>query len=131
MKDVIFCFGRFQLFVRERLLLRDEVHVSLGSRAFDVLVALVERSGETVNRQELFEFVWPDVVVAKVNLRVHVASLRKALDATDSLDESSRKLQGIAYGGFRDRKGAASCYAYAGAGSSPSLRGISHVRSGP
>lgn len=75
----IFCFGRCRLVVRERLLLQDDVPVSIGSRAFDLLLALVERAGETVNSQELFDSVWPDVVVAKGNLRVHVAGLRKAL----------------------------------------------------
>jgi DNA-binding winged helix-turn-helix (wHTH) protein len=79
MNDDAFCFGRFRLGVRERVLLKDGAPVHLGSRAFDLLLALVERAGQTVNREELFELVWPDVIVAKVNLRVHVAGLRKAL----------------------------------------------------
>jgi DNA-binding winged helix-turn-helix (wHTH) protein len=79
MDGQIFCFGRFRLIARERALLKDGAPVHLGSRAFDLLLALVQRAGETVSRQDLFDLVWPDVVVAKVNLRVHVASLRKAL----------------------------------------------------
>jgi len=75
----LFSFGRFRLVVRERVLLKDDAPVSLGSRAFDLLLALIERAGETVNREELLELVWPDVIVAKVNLRVHVAGLRRAL----------------------------------------------------
>jgi DNA-binding winged helix-turn-helix (wHTH) protein len=74
-----FCFSHFRLIVRERLLLKDGIQVSVGSRAFDLLLALVERAGETVNRQELFTRVWPDVIVSKVNLRVHIAGLRKLL----------------------------------------------------
>lgn len=74
-----FCFGRYRLLVRERLLLKDDTPVRVGSRAFDLLLVLVERAGQTVARQELFERVWPDVIVAKVNLRVHVAGLRKLL----------------------------------------------------
>lgn len=74
-----FCFDRYRLVARERLLLKDNARVNVGSRAFDLLLALVERAGETVNRRELFDRVWPDVIVAKVNLRVHVAGLRKAL----------------------------------------------------
>jgi len=79
MEGDVYCFGHFRLIVRERMLMKDDVQMPLGSRAFDVLVALVERAGETLNRQELFQLVWPDVVVAKVNLRVHVAALRKVL----------------------------------------------------
>jgi len=75
-----FCFGRFSLDVRERLLLKDNREVSVGSRAFDLLLALIERAGETVRRRELFERVWPDVIVAEVNLRVHIAGLRKLLN---------------------------------------------------
>ena len=78
-RSYTFCFGRFRLDVRERLLLKDDAEVNIGSRAFDLLLALVERAGETVNRKDLFERVWPDVIVAKVNLRVHIAGLRKLL----------------------------------------------------
>jgi len=81
-----FYFGRFRLIVRERVLLKDDQPVSLGSRAFDLLLVLVEHAGETVSRKVLFERVWPDVIVAKVNLRVHIAGLRKALG--DGLDGS-------------------------------------------
>lgn len=93
-----FCFGRCRLVVRERLLLKDNVLVSIGSRAFDLLLALLERAGETVNSQELFERVWPDVIVAKVNLRVHVAGLRKALgDGQDG----NRFIVSVAGRGYR------------------------------
>jgi DNA-binding winged helix-turn-helix (wHTH) protein len=93
-----FCFGRCRLVVRERLLLKDNVLVSIGSRAFDLLLALLERAGETVNSQELFARVWPDVIVAKVNLRVHVAGLRKALgDGQDG----NRFIVSVAGRGYR------------------------------
>lgn len=75
----VYCFGTFRLVVRERVLLKGGVPVRLGSRAFDLLLALVERAGETVTRGQLFKLVWPDVIVAKVNLRVHIAGLRKVL----------------------------------------------------
>ena len=93
-----FCFGRYQLSVRERLLLTEGLRVHIGSRAFDLLLALVERAGETVNRQELFERVWPDVIVAKVNLRVHIAGLRKALE--DGRD-GNRYIVSVAGRGYR------------------------------
>ena len=80
MMSGIFSFGHFRLDVRERVLTKDGAPVGLGSRAFDLLLALLERAGETVYREALFELVWPDVVVSKVNLRVHVAAIRKALE---------------------------------------------------
>jgi len=72
-------FGPFRLYVRERRLERDGCFVQLGSRAFDVLVALVEQAGEVVSKQELTAYVWPDTVVEESGLRVHVAGLRKVL----------------------------------------------------
>lgn len=94
----VFSFGRCRLVVRERLLLKDGTAVSVGSRAFDLLLALVERAGETLNSQELFERVWPDVIVAKVNLRVHVAGLRKVLE--DGQD-GNRFIISVAGRGYR------------------------------
>ena len=52
---------------------------SLGGRAFDVLVALVERRERTVSKNELMDLVWPTVVVEENNLEVQIVTLRKLL----------------------------------------------------
>ncbi len=58
----------------------------MGARSFDILVALVERPGEVVSHRDLMQRAWPDVTVEEVNLRVNVASLRKALgDGADGV----------------------------------------------
>jgi predicted ATPase/DNA-binding winged helix-turn-helix (wHTH) protein len=75
----ILSFGPFRLSAMGRILVRNDEPVSLGSRALDILIALVERSGEVVSRRQLVERVWPDLVVEEANLRVHIANLRKAL----------------------------------------------------
>lgn len=74
-----FAFGPFELYPARRLLLDRGVPVRLGSRAFDILVALVERAGEVVGKEELVARVWADIAVEEANLRVHVAGLRKVL----------------------------------------------------
>jgi DNA-binding winged helix-turn-helix (wHTH) protein len=74
-------FGRFRILLRRRQLLADGVPVELGTRAFDLLLALLEADGSLVTKEELMSRVWPDVVVAEENLRVQVAALRKALGA--------------------------------------------------
>ncbi|WP_136623722.1 ATP-binding protein [Bradyrhizobium centrolobii] len=63
----------------QKLLLKGHEPVAIGSRALDILIALVERAGEVVSRRELVGRVWPDVVVEEANLRVHIAGLRRAL----------------------------------------------------
>lgn len=72
-------FGPFRLLPARQLLLEGDEPVALGSRALDILVALVERAGEVVGKDELIARVWPDTFVEDSNLRVHVAALRKAL----------------------------------------------------
>ena len=72
-------FGPFRLSVTERVLEKEGVRVRLGSRALDILIALVERPAEVVTKKELFARVWPDLVVDECNLRYHVSALRKAL----------------------------------------------------
>jgi predicted ATPase/DNA-binding winged helix-turn-helix (wHTH) protein len=72
-------FGPFRLIPGRGLLLEGEKPCRLGSRAMDILTALVERAGEAVSKQELLARVWPDTFVDDANLRVHVAALRKAL----------------------------------------------------
>jgi predicted ATPase/DNA-binding winged helix-turn-helix (wHTH) protein len=72
-------FGPFQFYRNRKMLLENGRVVRLGSRAVELLVALVERAGEVVGKNELMAYVWPDTVVEENNLRVHIASLRKCL----------------------------------------------------
>src|SRR5450756_2137862 len=72
-------FGPYRLIPAERILLRGEEAVEVGSRALDVLIALVESAGEVVGQRELMVRAWPNVVVGDGSLRVTIAGLRKAL----------------------------------------------------
>ncbi len=72
-------FGPFRLVPSEGLLLENEVICQLGGRAIEILIALVERAGEIVTKQELVRRVWPGMVVPEANLRVQISALRKAL----------------------------------------------------
>ncbi|MBV8120749.1 MAG: helix-turn-helix transcriptional regulator, partial [Alphaproteobacteria bacterium] len=79
MDEEAFAFGSFRLIPSQRMLFEDGKALRLGSRAFDILVAVVERAGETVTKEGLLARAWPDTVVEEAALRVHVAALRKAL----------------------------------------------------
>ncbi|WP_211517458.1 winged helix-turn-helix domain-containing protein, partial [Pseudoduganella buxea] len=76
-----FAFGDFHLVPHERALYRAGQPLRLAGRAFDVLLALVERAGTVVGKDELIARVWPHTVVEEGNLRVHVGALRKVLGA--------------------------------------------------
>jgi predicted ATPase/DNA-binding winged helix-turn-helix (wHTH) protein len=96
--EQVITFGSFQLHPRQTLLLEDDQPVRLGSRAFDILVALVERPGEVVNKAELIARVWPNTVVEETNLRYQIASLRKALGDGQG---PARYIKNIAGRGYR------------------------------
>jgi DNA-binding winged helix-turn-helix (wHTH) protein len=80
-RDAALEFGRFRVLLRQRQLLADGVPVELGTRAFDLLLALLEADGLLLTKEELVSRVWPDVVVSEENLKVQVSALRKALGA--------------------------------------------------
>jgi DNA-binding winged helix-turn-helix (wHTH) protein len=72
-------FGPFRLFPMQRLLTNCDQRVHLGSRAFDILVALLESPGTLVDNEELMARVWPKTFVGSANLAVHISALRRAL----------------------------------------------------
>jgi predicted ATPase/DNA-binding winged helix-turn-helix (wHTH) protein len=77
--DKLICFGPFRLFPTQQLLLENEKPLRLGGRAFDILLALIERAGELVTKEELVAKVWPNTFVEESSLRVHMAALRRTL----------------------------------------------------
>lgn len=72
-------FRQFQILPSERLLLRNGQRVDIGSRAFDLLLVLVQARGQVVSRRDIVTHVWPDTVVADENLRFQMACLRAVL----------------------------------------------------
>ena len=72
-------FRRFHVLPADRLLMRDRRAIDLGSRAFDILMILLNLSGAVVSRREIQDYVWPSMIVEESNLRVQMATLRKAL----------------------------------------------------
>ncbi len=72
-------FGPFRLYPVARVLERDGAAVCLGSRALDILIALVEHAGAVVSHRQLISRGWRGLVVDTGNLRVQIANLRKGL----------------------------------------------------
>jgi DNA-binding winged helix-turn-helix (wHTH) protein/TolB-like protein len=78
--NVRYSFGAFELDAGLRELRSAGAPVRLTPKDVDVLLALVERSGELVEKEALFAAVWGGVVVEDCNLARHVANLRRVLD---------------------------------------------------
>ena len=89
-------FAPFRLNPARRLLCREESPVELGSRAMDVLVALVARPGRIVSKAEIMAEVWGTTNVEDSNLTTQVASVRRALG-----DTGGRFIQTVPGQGYR------------------------------
>lgn len=77
--DAVLQFGPYALHLRQRLILDGARPLRMGGRALDILQVLVQRAGTVVTKDELIALVWPTSVVEDINLRVHIAALRRAL----------------------------------------------------
>jgi len=71
--------GAIEIDATQRTVLIDGAPARVGARAFDVLLALIERRERVVSKRELMDLVWPRIVVEEGNLLVHMVALRKLL----------------------------------------------------
>jgi TolB-like protein len=74
-----FTFGRFEIRRQQRQLFADGHPVEVGSRAFDILLALIDANGGVITKPELMDLVWPGTAVEENNLAVQIHALRRAL----------------------------------------------------
>jgi TolB-like protein/DNA-binding winged helix-turn-helix (wHTH) protein/Flp pilus assembly protein TadD len=96
----IFLFEGFRL-DRRGLFRRDEIAaaapVEIGSRALDVLCALLQRPGDLISRDEIMAAAWPGVVVEDNNLTIQIASLRRVLDRDSAQGSCIQTVPGRGY----------------------------------
>ena len=71
--------------------------VEIGSRAFAVLRALLERPGELVTRDEIMAAAWPRTVVEDNNLTVQISALRRVLDQDGAQGSCIQTVAGHGY----------------------------------
>lgn len=92
-----YLFGPFQLLPVQQLLLNGSETVRIGKRSIAILTALIERAGELVTKKELLAIAWPRRVVEDGNLKVAVASLRRALGESRTGDRYVENVPGRGY----------------------------------
>jgi TolB-like protein/DNA-binding winged helix-turn-helix (wHTH) protein len=101
-EPVVCRFDEFLLDRQARTLTRlqpdgEQTSVEIGSRAFQILGLLVDRSGEIVSQRELMDAVWPNVAVEPNNLTVQLSALRRVLDADRKQGSCIRNIPGRGY----------------------------------
>ncbi|HWE50198.1 MAG TPA: winged helix-turn-helix domain-containing protein [Bryobacteraceae bacterium] len=83
---------------RTRTIERDGQSVPLPSRAFDMLLLLIERQGDVVSKEELLSRIWGDTHVEESNLPVMISAIRRAI-GDDSRQQ--RIIQTVPRSGYR------------------------------
>src|SRR5262245_25382225 len=72
-------FSNYRIDPEARVLLHDGKVAPMTPKLFGTLLALVERNGKVVTKDELIKFVWPDTFVEESNLTQNISMLRKLL----------------------------------------------------
>lgn len=72
-----FLFSDFEVDTVRRVLLKNGQPIALNPKAFDLLVALLNKHGEIVSKNDLLDAVWENQIVEEKNLAVQVSTLRK------------------------------------------------------
>jgi len=78
-KRTTYRFGEFTVDPHRRVMMRAGEVVQLASKAFDLLLVLLESEGRELSKDELMSRIWRDQIVEDANLTVTMAQLRKAL----------------------------------------------------
>lgn len=90
-------FGEYEVDSVKRLLFRHRQRVALTSKAFDVLMVLVERHGQITSKCELMREVWPDTVVEETSLIRNISVLRRLLGETPEDHSYIVTVSGVGY----------------------------------
>ena len=75
----VYEFDDFRIDVAHLMLYHRGAEIPMVPKAVETLLALIERRGKIVSKDELLEAVWPDTVVEESNLFLYLSLLRKTL----------------------------------------------------
>ena len=74
-------FDQFEVLPAQRQILAAGQAVTLGARAFDLPLVLIEHRARVLGKEKLLSLVWPGMVVEENNLTVQISALRKLFGA--------------------------------------------------
>ena len=93
----VYEFGSFHLDATRRVLLKEGEPLKLFPKEFDTLLALVERNGEIVEKDDLMQRVWQGTIVEESNLTSNISHLRKLLGESRNRHEYIVTIPGHGY----------------------------------
>jgi DNA-binding winged helix-turn-helix (wHTH) protein/Flp pilus assembly protein TadD len=95
--DKVYKFSEFILDKNSITLYRDNIPIQLSSRAFEMLVYLIENRGKVVEKDDILDKVWKDSFVEEANLPVHISALRRVLQEKKGESRFIRTISGRGY----------------------------------
>jgi DNA-binding winged helix-turn-helix (wHTH) protein len=93
-------FGPYELDLRSAELRKNEVRIRLQEQPFQILVALLERPGEVVLREEIRNRLWPDDTVVEFDHGIN-AAVKRLRDALCESVDKPRYIETLARKGYR------------------------------
>ena len=90
-------FGDYEIDSERRLLTRGGKPVALTPKAFELLLLLVERRPNAVSKREIYDRLWPDVIVDPGGLDALISRLRAALSDDARAPRFVRTVYGFGY----------------------------------
>ena len=114
----VYRFGDFHLDPTDRALFHGNRPVPLTPKAVETLLALVERHGHLVTKEELLRIVWPDAFVEENNLAQHISVLRRSLG---DRDDAAPYIETVPRRGYRFAGGVVSRVERDGAGAADAM----------
>src|SRR5678815_996608 len=82
-RSAIYEFGDFRLEAEHLMLYRGGEEVPLTPKQVDTLLALVEKKGEIVSKDDLMSRLWGNAAIEESNLVQNIYVLRKTLGLTN------------------------------------------------
>ena len=90
-------FGDFYLDTNSRNLFNQSKLIRLSPRAFGILLLLIKKPGDAIQKEEIIEKVWADSFVEENNLAVHISALRRVLGENISGIKYIETISGYGY----------------------------------
>ena len=91
-------FHKFRFNPRTNTLWRDQEVVALPPKALELLKLLLEKQGEVVSKQEIFDTVWADTFVEDGVLTQNIYTLRQTLGTHEN---GKQLIENLARRGYR------------------------------
>jgi DNA-binding winged helix-turn-helix (wHTH) protein len=92
--------GAFELDLKAGELHKEGRRISLQKQPFQILLMLVESSGDLVTREEIRKKLWPNDTVVEFDHSIHTA-IKKLRRALDDRADNPRYIENVARRGYR------------------------------